>query len=79
MQSSNSYRLLMANSENLSREIFYPEFQTSLRLKGMSEKEQLRTEHYYQNAFVIRYKIKGFKEKLGCVVVSTFLIFMFVD
>ena len=45
----------------------------------MSEREQLRTEHYYQNAFVIRYKIRGFKEKLVCVVVSTFLIFMFVD
>ena len=25
------------------------------------------------------YKIKGFKEKLACVIVSTFLIFMFVD
>ena len=38
----------------------------------MSEREQLRTEHYYQNAFVITYKIKALKEKLVCVVVSTF-------
>ena len=28
---------------------------------------------------VIMYKIKGFREKLVCVIVPTFLIFMFVD
>ena len=31
-----------------------------------------------KTVFVIMYKIKGFREKLVCIV-STFLIFMFVD
>ena len=32
-----------------------------------------------RTVFVIVYKIKGLREKLECVIVFTFLIFMFVD
>ena len=31
-----------------------------------------------RTVFVIIYKIKGFREKTGCVIVSTFLLFLFV-
>ena len=32
-----------------------------------------------RTVFVIKYKIKGFREKVVCVIVSTFLTFMFAD
>ena len=39
----------------------------------------LRTECKNGTVSVIMYKIKGLREKLVCVIVLTFLIFMFVD
>ena len=32
-----------------------------------------------RTVFVIKYKTKDFREKVVCVIVSTFLIFMFAD
>ena len=70
------------------------ELQTSLRLEGMSEIQvgksllklyfswylPARTEcHKNRTVFVGMYKTKSFREKLVCVLGSTFLIFMFVD
>ena len=85
------HRLITENGENLSRELNKPEFRLrrcfKFRLgirKSLSKVVlpvilALGDEYKNGTVSVIMYKIKGFREKLVCVIVPTFLIFMFVD
>ena len=59
----------MTHSFRLSINLISTDFIDSYRMKNL----------FICSSFVIMYKIKGFREKVICVIVSTFLIFMFAD